>query len=404
MASLQCLALASLGGLSTTLGVNVVQYKNHLENSGRRKFSQFETSCCFALNVIFSGGSIVFFVLSTGYGPVSIAMPILSATTLLANMAVQISLGIEHYTKSMKVGTWVLVFSIMCLVDVGPRDQKFDDPLSLLMTIPGATSMLLQLILMGLGIIGIFWWKNESQSSLPKILAYAFTVATSTTLGASIGKLMQMQLEFNARLLCIAVYLSLGVVSFAAAAIAASETDGSTYLPVRSCVQLLLNALTGLCVWEDWKTINGWTAYTAVYILIVLAVYEVSAFDLAHFFGDCNLARDEHDTGGLAKKEFSRAARQLTMTWQDDVDVRKEEVDALRSLLSHGLKTHNVTEKDLLELTLMLAENHKDSDFTRSTVSSWMNDRIHFFKQYYELTSNGILPRSRKNLYRAPTI
>jgi len=388
-----CLAYACLGGICTTLGVNVLQYKKHLEQSGRHVSTPLQDTCSVVLNFLFSGLSIVFFVLATGYGPVSIAMPVLSGTCLLSNMVVQISLGIEHYSKSMRVGTWVLVFAIVSLVDIGPKDQTFSDPLALLLTISGSLAMVGQLVLMILSMIAIASLRAAPPSSMPKIFAFAFLVATSTVVSASVGKLMQMDLGSDVRILCIAVYITLGAISFVGAAAAASETDGSTYLPVRSCVQLLLNAVTGLGVWEDWRTVTSWTAYTCVYILIVLGVYEVSSFDMAHLMGGHAEAKES---------KFSKAARHMSMVWEDESDDVTLASDALRNMLADGLHSRDVKAQDLLELTMRLVEAKHNAGSTE-VVKEWAQELRHF-KHYYDLTSAGLKPKSRNNLYRAPTM
>eukprot|EP00931_Biecheleriopsis_adriatica_P004230 TRINITY_DN105931_c0_g1_i1.p1 TRINITY_DN105931_c0_g1~~TRINITY_DN105931_c0_g1_i1.p1 ORF type:complete len:411 (-),score=67.54 TRINITY_DN105931_c0_g1_i1:37-1248(-) len=392
-----CVALSCVGGLCTTLGVNVLQYKNHLEKSGRHVFTPIQSSVCVGLNITFSLASIVFFVLATGFGPVSIAMPVLSASCLLGNMAVQVSMGMQHFTKSMTVGTWVLVFAVLCLIDVGPKGQNFDDPLSLLMTPLGAASVLVQLALIVLGSIGVASMKSAPQSSMPKILSFALLVAASTSLGASIGKLMQMHLEFWPRTICIGGYLGCGVVSFAGAVLAADSCDGSVYLPVRSCIQLLLNAATGLCVWEDWRTIEYWTSYTSVYILIVLGVYEVSSYDLGTLFSDIG----HHSI--IPQTEFEKAAQKLTQVWQECPDEEEKLADAVSDVLHRGLKSKDINQKDLLELIMQLLKKHKELG-PRETAATWMSDKVHHFRHYYDHTADGLLPRNRKNMYRAATV
>merc|ERR1712096_158443 len=179
----------------------------------------------------------------------------------MGNMVVRVGLGIEQYNKSMRVGTWVLLFAVLCLINVGPSDQEYPDPLGLFTTLPGMTVSIVQLAFLVLGFVFIAVTRQASRQSIVKICSYGMVVATATAVGASVGKVMQMpDCGVVARVLLALLYVVCGIISFGMAAIAATECDDSVYLPVRCCLQLLVNAATGMCVWQDWRVINDWIA------------------------------------------------------------------------------------------------------------------------------------------------
>lgn len=233
----------------------------------------------YALNIVIGLSGTGLFVVATGAGPVSVAMPITTGMGVFLNMIMQIALGIECYTKSMRVGTWILFAAVMALIDLGPKEQEYEDPFALLLTTAGIVASALQLGLLITGFVMIAVFKNADNGSLSKNLGYAVVVALSTSIGASVGKVMQMPMALPARVATISLYLVCGLVSFGLAAVAATETDAALNMPLRSCVQLIANAATGIAIWQDWRVLTDWDAYTCVYIIIVLAVYEVSSFD-----------------------------------------------------------------------------------------------------------------------------
>lgn len=42
----------------------------------------------------------------------------------------QAATGMKFYKKSMRVGTFVLVLAITCLIEIGPAEQEHADPLA----------------------------------------------------------------------------------------------------------------------------------------------------------------------------------------------------------------------------------------------------------------------------------
>jgi len=368
-----CLVWSVVTGLCTTLGVNLLQYMAHLERSGKRLFSTGQKGCSYVVNILIMLVGTATFLLATRNGPVSVAMPIVTASSLLANMLVQTVLGIQRYNKPMRVGTWVLTFAVICLIDVGPSDQVYADPLGLLMTPAGIAVSVAQLVLLGLGAIGVKMMKNSSPQSSPKIFAYGMVVATATAMGASVGKVMQLPgLPSGAFYSFIGVYLISGIISFGVAAIAATECDASVYLPVRSCLQLLVNAATGMFVWQDWRVLTDWIAYAAVYLLITLGVYSVSSIDMFP------------SVTGIKTLPFNDALDKCVQAWNDANETKDatESIAAFREMAKCGLDTNDIEPHALLDLTITLMAKHKES-IPPTDVMAWAHANIPQLKEYY---------------------
>ena len=137
MAAIASLCAAAGCGFLNTLSVNAVAYPTHLEAANGQRFSERQKKGFVALNVFFSLSGAACFFLALKWAPVSMVMPVSNASTLLSNMLLQMGLGIKLYSKSMRVGTLVLVCAVCVLIDVGPRDRNDLSP-ELLLTPSGA--------------------------------------------------------------------------------------------------------------------------------------------------------------------------------------------------------------------------------------------------------------------------
>ena len=52
------------------------------------------------------------------------------------------------------------------------------------------------------------------------------------------------------------------------------------FIPFAACAALLLNAASGLVLWQDWRSIDMWISYGGIYVQVLLGVYLLSAADL----------------------------------------------------------------------------------------------------------------------------
>mmetsp|Transcript_94728 Transcript_94728/g.282915 ORF Transcript_94728/g.282915 Transcript_94728/m.282915 type:complete len:431 (-) Transcript_94728:146-1438(-) len=272
----RCLCFAILGGLATSASNNVISFAQH--RFPERASERWCSAALFAANIILNLAGIACFLAGAKYGPVAVVMPILTASKLLSSMCFQIALRLEKYTKDKRVGTMVLSFSAMCLVEVGPTDPDGDPDVLAMLSTPLALGWLLALALALLGALLEYHSGKESGGETEMILL-STVVAVSTALGASVGKILSIT-EGAALALSVVCYLACGVMSFLYAASAAFTCDMSVFMPVSECLQLLVNCATGLFIWGDGVRIRGKLSYAMVYLLISLGVYLCSSFDV----------------------------------------------------------------------------------------------------------------------------
>lgn len=283
--------LACLGGFLSALAGSILAYAQHLKRTGGRTFTVCQHMFLYKVNILLNLAGIVLYVVATGYGPVALATPMNSGTTLISNMAMQIILGISQYTKPMRVGTIVLVVASVALIDLGPTEQPNQDPLELLQAPVGLACMTSVLINVIIGLMLVRSFDHKPMTSMMKILGYGFLGSASTALGQSLGKLAQMNLSPLNRALTILFYVAATATSIFAFAMAAKKTNMALFLPLYYCLQLLLNCVIGLSVWQDYKVIDHWVGYVCVYVLVVMGSYDISSLDLFEHFGLYGMAR-----------------------------------------------------------------------------------------------------------------
>jgi len=285
-----CIAYACIGGFCASAASNVVAYfkdradrHRRLDGSSPKEITGSASSLLYVVNVVLNLMSIAYFLAGVQYGPVSIAMPILTASKLASSMGFQIWAGIGAYTKSTRIGTYVLCVAIVCLIEQGPEEPENPDMFELLKK-PLAYGWLIA-VLVAMVSSWILSYRF-TENSLTGVVVYSTLVATSTALSASIGKSFSL-VSGNAYIVSISLYLLLGAVSFFYSAKASFIFNLETFMTVSECIQLTVNALNGLCIWEDWVSIHTkkhTITYLSIYTLIILGAILCTDIDvLGHY-------------------------------------------------------------------------------------------------------------------------
>jgi len=220
-------------------------------------------------------------LLGAAHGPVSVAMPLLTASKLLSSMWFQLSLGLGQYTKNVRVGTYVLVASTLCLIDCGPRDPREQQNVTEMLNANTAKCWLLFLglaLILNLSFYHLLALKPEQQQKYG-LAPLCAVVAISTALGASVGKTLSLTTGIQLEI-AVCAYLICGAASFLYSAVGAFNYEIELFMPLSEVLQLLVNASTGVLVWGDLSRISERCSYSMVYILICLGIYECMSFDL----------------------------------------------------------------------------------------------------------------------------
>lgn len=302
------------------------------------------------------------------------------------------------------MGTLVLVGAVAILIDVGPVEQAVPDPLLLLKTNVAIVWQSVVLVLVIVSLCMLRTMRHYPIDSYSKILAYVLVAAGTNVLAASIGKLMQTA---SSPYPFLAVYLFFGAGNFASIAAASANTDVSLFTPMLVCVQLTLNCITGICVWQDWRVINTWVSYVMVYVLIIAGTYIISSLDLLEMVAIRKRVRRTDLTQGQVVSSFGRANVDLLNLWKtptsegvidDNNEGGGEGVDplphtapsveaaALRLALRKGADKNMISAHEVIELAMMaLTEQGSKNGLCRRcppVVVEWLEGHCSIYQTY----------------------
>lgn len=351
------LLLAGVGGFLSSSGANVMAWSEYQKRKGKEwsKCQSFGFSmACLFLNLT----GIGMFLASTALGgAVATVMPIQTGANLLGNMFWQTLLGMKYYTKSMRVGTIVLICAVMELSDIGPQEPaKFtQEEIRELMTHPLAIAWnSIMLLCVVLTMYGVKRTLHHAMESSLKLFLFVALVTFSTVIGASIGKLLGL-VKGWAWYMVAFLYFFDGVICLGGTVLANGHCDVSLFIPAQLSSQLVVNMITGYLVWGDAKYVHQPLAYILVYALCILGVYLNSpAMDIIGGLTRWYSIRSSKLSAGLTGSNFGEQVLKLLQMWQGNSAMEAGCRDQLGAVLHRGLETGAIKEHELINLVLLL--------------------------------------------------
>jgi len=278
-------ALSIVGSLCYILSLMSVAFPAFVVRTRRNgKEYPVGVQCCFLLLYgLGQVGSAGFSTIGSWFGPVSITLPVYMGSMMLWNVIVMSALGMQSFKKSQQVGTLVLVVATIMLIDAGPTAEGSvaKSGVELVTSIPSIVWELTFALMWGCACAGmvadLVMRKALGPSKL--MLIYVTAQATATSAVTTLGKLLVMMDHLS--FICVALLLAATAGTNVYSNIMAARTiNQAQFIPMASCGALILNQLTGLIMWEDWRSIRSWVTYTGIHVLIVLGMYDISTADL----------------------------------------------------------------------------------------------------------------------------
>ena len=275
--------LAAVGGCMQVMAILVLAYPHYQKTVHNVKYSDSFESLLVPMNIVLQ--ILLGFVntASTWYGPVSIVIPVRVSAQLLFNMFFFGGLGIENFTKDVKVGTYIVVLGALLLPIVGPTAQEGQDAVQLFEHMPAETwTAILVVLTTTSGFYCIKWIGDKNTNGTVKH-AYKFHIlltarVASAVLSTSLSKFLvgTSGLSFG---ITVFGYMACSIVISSVAILQATETDQMMFVPASACGIQFMNAITGLVIWQDYLVVQSWPTYFTVIMQIVLGVYLISSLD-----------------------------------------------------------------------------------------------------------------------------
>jgi len=311
-----CILLSALGGSIEVLATAILARKDANERQTGKEWSRPAAICALASNVTLQlVSSITGNLIATWYGPVSIVGPIFLSSQLLANMVVfGYLLGLEEFIKDMRVGTYVVVTAVTLLPVVGPTAQDDQNVSELLSSVPALAWSCLNVGCMFAALLSLLLLDVSALKESYRMLLLLVTRATAFTVNLTVSKLVI--LDISTALLVVSIFLKVtsGAIITYALVIQSTAVSQAKFAPLNASALILVNATTGMIIWQDWRVVSSWTGYCCVFVQLVLGNYLL--------LGDVDLLSPENQkygrgemlrkTGILKRSEIRSLQEELT--------------------------------------------------------------------------------------------
>lgn len=300
-----CILFASISGLLRVCATMLLAYPDFLE---KKKGSPPRSKVIYIVfHLVILAIAAVLSIAATIYGPVSIAVPVQTGACLLFNVvAMGIVLQMRAFDKAQRTGTYVVFFSILSLIDVGPGIQDGQKALSLLSSTDSILWSLLVTALMvfaGVGTVVLVRSGSDATSANSMFMSWfnlnaTLILALGTTMSnvamATSSKAFA-SLHGFAFAVAVLYYLMATFLGVLFSIVSSTACDQGIFTPLSSVALIVTNMVTGIIIWEDWKVIDTWIAYVCACLLMSCGVYLLAEVDILEFFSRKALANIVND-------------------------------------------------------------------------------------------------------------
>ena len=263
-----CCSLAVLGGILEVAATAVSAVPSVREKEGivMKWWVQW---LAIAGNVALQAiGSLLSHLVATWYGPVSLVVPFFYSATLLSNMLIFGFLG-EHFTKNMRVGTHVIVVAVILLPIVGPDIQEGQDISELLRKFY-ATAWFVGLLVVCAISGTILVCDISKYHTRYRVAILLVARASSISVNLTVSRAFVLGLNDGLLLTFIIVKVVSGAIYTYAIVVQSFTVEQSSFVPLNATTIIIVNALTGIIIWEDWRVVSSWYGYICIFFLLGL--------------------------------------------------------------------------------------------------------------------------------------
>eukprot|EP00934_Nitzschia_sp_Nitz4_P007032 Nitzschia sp. Nitz4//scaffold6_size259037//6133//7149//NITZ4_001037-RA/size259037-processed-gene-0.237-mRNA-1//-1//CDS//3329556782//7022//frame0 len=247
----------------------------------------------------------------------------------------------------MRVGTHVIVVAVVLLPVVGPNIQEKQDLETLLRhwySMAWFVLLLFACSIAGTVLAAVDITQYDNLWRLA-ILLTARTTAISANL--SVSRAFILGPSDEAFLVFVCIKLISGAIYTYAIVVQSYAVEQATFVPLNATIIIIVNALTGVIIWEDWKVVSSWYGYVCIFVLLGLGCDLLLSVPMLNSdnpeFGANKRASIILRTPARMSSQLSlvnRGAPVSTSTRQHSISYDQRDIDAWKSLVS----PHNVTE------------------------------------------------------------
>lgn len=264
-----CCSLAALGGALETAATAVTAIPAVRAKQGI-EISKCMTMLWIGLNVTLQLiSSVVGHLLATWFGPISLVVPFFFSASLLCNIMVVWILR-EPFDKNRRVGTEVIVVSVILLPIVGPTIQEDQNFLALMSHWYSLIwlSLLAVASLTTAAFLACDISRYDSESK--RVCILVISRASSLCVNLTVSRALALQPSAFYLVALIAAKIISGFIYTSAIVVQSFAVEQASFVPLNATIIILMNSVTGVIIWEDWRVVQSWPGYMCVFVLLGL--------------------------------------------------------------------------------------------------------------------------------------
>ncbi|KAL7442632.1 hypothetical protein ACHAXM_011958 [Skeletonema potamos] len=265
-----CYGLSAIGGILEVGSIAVLAVPDAREKEGMIT-PTWLSIVTLAANVIMQLiGSLSSNLVATWFGPVSVVAPIYFSATLVANLIIfGFILGLEFFDRIMIVGTYVIAIGTVMLQVVGPGIQDGQDIGELLGHSYALSWFIFLLLSMVVSTI-LMVTSIKSYGEYKRIAILLIARSSSYTLNLTVSRAFLLNPDNFVLVAFIVIKVVSGAIYTYAIVVQSTAVKQAKFVPLNATTIILLNAITGVIIWEDWRVISSWVGYVCVFLLLAL--------------------------------------------------------------------------------------------------------------------------------------
>ena len=197
--------------------------------------------------------------------------PIFFAAQLVANLVIfWIVLGLENFTKEMRIGTYVIVIAVTLLLRVGPGTQDNQDFATLIMKPYSLVWSGILMAIMCYTAFFVLFVDMMKYGTWTRIIILLASRASAFALNLSAGRALILKAGSTWIILTTVIKILSGGIYTKAIVVQSTAVDQNVFVPLNAAAIIITNAITGVIIWEDWRVVRDWTGYTCVFLLLIM--------------------------------------------------------------------------------------------------------------------------------------
>ena len=208
----------------------------------------------------------------------SVVAPIYFSATLVTNLILfGFIFGLEYFDRIKIIGTYVITIGCILLQVVGPGIQEDQDDIVELLLHPSSFIWFI-LLLLPMTVSTILMLRTVYEEK-KQIIILLICRSTSYTLNLTVSRAFLLNPTYFILITFVIIKIVSGSIYTYAIVVQSTTVTQSKFVPLNATSIILVNAITGIIIWQDWRVVSH--CLLSVHIFAYILCMKSSAQDLS---------------------------------------------------------------------------------------------------------------------------